>query len=135
MEEKELLKTLVDITEKCIKEYRNENPGLSNDTYNLIFSSVGNWSQSLNEKLCALYHKYENEISVLNDSDLVITDDHIKAFVKYRNHITHGRHRTADVEIEITAFYMCGLIYCCILERIGLSREKIIELCVEKILS
>lgn len=135
VKEKELLKSLIVVTKKCIKEFRNDNPGLSNDTYNLIFSSVGNWSKPLNEKLCALYHKYENEINVLNMADFVITDDHIKAFVKYRNHITHGRHRTADVEIGVTAFYMCGLIYCCILERIGVSREKISELCIEKILS
>jgi len=133
-EENILLSKLIDKTRIFIKSFRKENPGLSNDTYNRIFSSVGYWSFSLTEKLCALYKKYEKEMLAANKSNLEITDKHIKAFVKYRNDITHGRHRVLDVDIAVTTHCMCCLVYCCVLDRIGVSREKIFEMCKLKLL-
>ena len=110
-----VINTLIDDVKKFIKTFRKENPGLSNDAYNLISSSIGNWSQPLSEKICVLYHKFEQEINSLNKSNIIIYDVEIKSFVKYRNHITHGRNRTPDMTIGTTAFYLCGLIYCSIL--------------------
>lgn len=135
MQKNDVINKLIDEVKNFVKTFRKENPGLSNDTYSLISSSIGNWSQPLSEKLCLLYHKYEQEINSLNETDFIISDVEIKAFVKYRNHITHGRNRTPDMAIGVTAFYLCGLIYCSILERIGISRDKIKEFCAEKILS
>lgn len=71
----------------------------------------------------------------LNHTQVIITDGLIKDFVKYRNDITHGKHRILEVGIAITAHNLCGLIYCCVLDRIGVTREKISELCQYKILS
>jgi len=133
-EENILLNELIKLTKTTIKEFRKNNDGLSNDTYNLIFSSVGNWSFSLAEKLSALYHKYDEEMNVLNVTDTMIDDNLIKSFVKYRNDITHGRHRIPNVEIATTAHYMCGLVYCCILERVGVNRKNILEFCKNKLL-
>lgn len=72
---------------------------------------------------------------LLNQSQITITEESIRAFVKYRNDITHGRHRTLDIEVATTAFYLGGLVYCCILDRVGLDRAKIYDLCSLKILS
>lgn len=132
--ENKILKELIDSTRACIKEFRKQHPGLSNDTYNTVFSSIGNCAVPLAEKLCALYHKYEEEMSILNLTDMSISNEDIREFVRYRNDITHGKHRTIDTRIATTAYFLGGLVYCCILERVGISREKIKELCMYKIL-
>lgn len=125
---------LVEAVKQTVREFRKTHCEMSKDTYNLVFSSISHWSFSLAEKLCSLYHKYNDEILILNKSSVVITDQSIKEFVKYRNDITHGRYRTPDVHISLTAHYMRGLVYCCVLERIGISRAEIKEWCNEKLL-
>ena len=77
------------------------------------------WTLPAAEKICALFHKYDEEMLILNQSAIIIDDDAIKAFVIYRNDITHGSHRVLDVKIAITAHCLAGLVYCCLLERIG----------------
>lgn len=129
-----LLLELIDSTKAHIKAFRKNNVGLDNDTYNKIFSSMSYWSFPLAEKLCALYQKYFNEIDLLNFSDCSVGDSDIKSFVKYRNTITHGRHQILTEKIAITSHFLCGLIYCCVLTRAGLSQEQLKTLCEKRIL-
>ena len=65
----------------------------------------------------------------VNKSRFIICDSDIKAFVKYRNDITHGRHRILDEIIAVTAHVLAGLVYCCLLNRIGMERSQILDLC------
>lgn len=81
------------------------------------------WSQSLSDKICSLYHKFLPEMIEVSQS--IISDEDIKAFVKYRNDVTHGRHRIMTEKIARTAYSLSGLIYCCFLTRIGISTERI----------
>ena len=134
-EENRELDELKEVVRETVKKYRKDHVQLSNDTYNTIFSSIGYWSFPLAEKLCALYKKYFREMLLLNQSEIVIDEDAIRSFVKYRNDITHGRHRTLDIAVAYTAFCLGGLVYCCILDRVGLDRQKIYNLCSLKILS
>lgn len=129
------LEELVNLTRDTVKKFRLNHNALSDDTYNLIFSNIKIWSFTLAEKLCALYHKFEQEMLVMNSSQIFITDELIREFVKYRNDITHGKHRTLSTGIAVTAFLMCGLVYCCVLERIGISRDDILTLCRSNLLS
>ena len=126
-----LLQNLIDYTRDSVKTFRKNNPGLSNDTYNLVFSSIGNWSSTLAEKICTLYSLFENDLLKLNEWNIYVHIDGalIGDFVKYRNHITHGRHRVLDQRIAVTAHILSGLVYCCLLKRVGVSSEKISELC------
>lgn len=133
-EENKLLTALIEKTRNCVKDFRKENSGLSNDTYNGIFSDIRNWTLPLAEKICALYDKYRYEMLQLYQTSFEIKEDNIRDFVKYRNDITHGSHRVLEGEIVETAYYLMGLVYCCVLSRIGVSREKILELCRHKIL-
>ena len=74
-------------------------------------------------------------MNILNrEIGISIREDEIKDFVKYRNDITHGNHRVLDKRIACTAHLLSGLVYCSLLDRIGISREKIRELCVHKLL-
>ena len=107
---------------------KNQIP-LDKSSLDLIFSSISNWSRSANEKFCELYHRYEEEMINLNLSEADISDEDISQFVKYRNNITHGSFRVMDSSIATTAYILSGLIYCALLSRIGVSREKILYLC------
>jgi len=125
----ELLANLIARVRDEIKSFRQENEGLSNDTYNMIFSSIGNWSFTLAEKTIALFQLYAEEMQEISKGFTRVYDTQIRSFVKYRNDITHGKHRVLDYNIATTAHVLAGLVYCCILSRIGLTREKILELC------
>ena len=127
-----LLSNLISRVKNEVKAFRKENDGLSNDTYNMIFSSIGNWSFTLAEKLIALYGLYDAEMNALNHFNYQVTEADLRAFVKYRNHITHGTHRILEPSIGVTTHLLGGLVYCCLLKRIGLTQEKILELCQEK---
>lgn len=127
-----LLSNLISRVKDEVKAFRKDNDGLSQDTYNMIFSSIGNWSFTLAEKLITLYSLYSTEIETLNHFSYQVTEKDLRAFVKYRNHITHGTHRILEPSIGVTTHLLCGLVYCCLLKRIGLPQEKILELCQEK---
>lgn len=134
VDENQLLLKLIDSTKAHIKEFRANHEGLDADTYSKIFSSMSHWSFPLAEQLCALYQKYANEINSLNFSKYVIVDADIKKFVKYRNTITHGRHQILTERVAVTAHLLCGLIYCCVLTRAGLSHENLAEVCKKRML-
>ena len=134
VEENELLNKLVRQVKNTVKKFRKDNPGLEDSVYSFVFGNIKFWTLPAAEKICALFHKYDEEMSILNQSEIVIDDDAIKEFVKYRNDITHGSHRVLDVKIAITAQCLGGLVYCCFLERIGIKRTKVLEWCKNKIL-
>ena len=74
------------------------------------------------------------EMTSLNFSDCDIEEQDIKNFVKYRNTITHGRHQILTDRIATTAYFLCGLIYCCVLTRVGYSKDNLKQLCERRIL-
>ncbi len=130
-----LLNELISQTKKVVEDFKKNNPDvLDGKTYSMISSSMKHWSFSLDEKICALYDIYRNEIQTLKCCDAYIDENDIHNLVKYRNDITHGSYRVMDVEIARTAEKLMGLVYCCLLERIGMKREKIFWLCCDKIL-
>ena len=128
-EEDEHLQALIKDVKKLVKDHRKGENQLSPRTYDLIFSSIKHWSMSAGDKISMLYHRYDQEMRTINPFHILITDDDINEFVKYRNHITHGYHRVMDMRIGQTAHVLQGLVYCCILTRIGMSRAQILELC------
>lgn len=131
------LTELLTKTKSLIKSYRKDNPdAISNSTYSMIFSSLSHWSYSLAERVWRLYCKFYPEMSILNRfHHLHIQKDHIQQFVKYRNDITHGNHRVLNRDVSKTAHTLSGLVYCSILNRIGLDHETICKLCDEKLLT
>ena len=134
-EENQALSELIAVVRKQVDDFQTNHTSISPDTYNSIRSGIGFWSFPLKERLCALYGKYAQEMANMNHSRTPITNEMLCSFVSYRNDITHGKHRTLEISIALTAHYLRGLVYCSILDRIGMSREQIQELCKEKILS
>lgn len=130
--EEENLQKLIRSVKSLVKEHRNGTEQLSEKTYNLIFSSIKNWEMSASDRICALYCRYRTEMDILNQTDMSIGDNEISSFVKYRNNITHGSYRVLNQEIAATAYLLQGLVYCCFLTRIGISRDKVTLLCRKK---
>lgn len=134
-EQNTAINDLIKEVKTTVKKFKGNKSLLSDDVYSLIFSNIKHWSFPMVEKICALWHKYEPEMLILNKSEVSVTDEMIKETVKFRNDITHGKHRVLNKKIALTAHYLSGIVYCSILERIGLNREKITEMCKMKILS
>ena len=123
------LQGLIKNIKHTVKVHRKGSHKLSAKTYDLIFSSVSNWSRSASDQFCELYHRFEEDMLILNPSEDFISDDDIGQFVKYRNSITHGSFRVMDASIATTAYTLSGLVYCAFLNRIGISQEQILYLC------
>lgn len=134
LEKDKVLRELSKLAAEVVKDFRKEHTEIDNSSYNSILTSIGYWSLPLSEKVKALFRKYEEFIIKLNRSQIVVTEESIGRFIQYRNDITHGKHRTLDEEIAITGHLLCGVIYCCVLERIGFTMEEIKHLCDMKIL-
>ena len=133
-DESAILQKLITETKTKVQEFRVQNDGLSNDTYNLIFENIKNWTFPLKEKLCALLKKYEEELSILTNSNVIINENSIKTFINYRNVITHSKFQVPNQDVAVIAHYMCGLIYCSILSRMGLPKDTLKNLCQYKLL-
>lgn len=127
--EEENLQKLIQSVKSLVKEHRKGTEQLSEKTYNLIFSSIKNWGMSASDRIYALYCRYRTDMDILNQTDMPIGENEINSFVKYRNNITHGSYRVLNQKIAATAYLLQGLAYCCLLTRIGISRDKITLLC------
>lgn len=129
IEENLVLKDLSSEVKNYILNYKKTHNTLSDGSYNTIISSVSRWSLSLKDKLYALRKKYEEEINIFNKSEYPIDDSSIKDFVNSRNDSTHNGKNTIQQSVAVTAYCLAGVVYCCILERIGVDRESLIEIC------
>jgi len=133
------LQELIEDVKQHIKQHQKSEQKLSRRTYDLIFSSLHNWSISAGDRIIRLFHRYEREIRALESlmhNNVHIDDEDILALIKFRNNITHGLYRIIDQNIATTAFILQGIVYCCFLSRIGMTNDEILGLCQNrKILS
>lgn len=132
-QENALMEELVAGTKKYIKKFRKDNPGISESTYSRIFGGISFWSFSARDKIEQLYKIHGEAMSVLRASSIGDAEIDIGKFIAYRNQITHGAAHDIPVLVATTAYILKGLVYCCVLKRIGISEDKIILLCADKI--
>lgn len=128
-DESDKIKALKKMIQPLIDEHKKSSDRLLDKTYNLIEASMQHWSMAASDQIKSLYHMYEEEMNILNFSYHFYGDNEIDNFVKYRNHITHGSYRVMDANIAFVTHLLAGLVYCCILTRIGVSREQITQFC------
>ena len=133
VKENQQIMDLCSEVKKTIKDYRKSNRGLSNDAYNAIFGNLKHWSLPLRERIVALCQKYEPEIGIMAMSlygkSVIIDSTAVKDFVDFRNDITHNGMQVLSQPIMATALLLSGVVYCCVLERIGVPRSVIQRLC------
>ena len=81
--------------------------------------------------------KYSEEIDLMaisrygEGTGIQIDSTKVKEFVDYRNGITHNSSRPLNQSVTSTAFLLSGVVYCCVLERIGVSKTQIQKLCTK----
>ena len=112
---------------KIIRSYK-EKGQISQKTHDNICGSMRYWSKSTSDMILSLYLIHKEEVDVL-DKFKIISEDNINKFVKYRNQITHGTYKILDTKIATIAYVLSGLVYCCLLNRIGMSKDEIHRLC------
>ena len=134
VEENKQIEELKSLVKDTIKTYKAGHPDFPDGALSLVNNSVSTWSLSLRERLNALCEKYKVEISHMNDSEVVIDEAAVQAFVKHRNTVTHGNTKILTAVVAETAFVLSGVVYCCVLDRIGVPRSKIEELAKYKLL-
>ena len=129
-EENERLKNLTDEIKKVVKSHRLSENKLPEKTYDLINSSIGNWSNTLTDKIISLKQKHDGALRVLqNLYHFALTDEKIAAFVKYRNNTSHGALAKLSGDLAATGLLLTGLIYCNVFSRAGFNDEEIIDIC------
>ena len=111
-----------------IDEHKTSKDKLKEKTYSLIESSMSHWSMAASDQIIELYHRYDAIMKLIADKALmVIEDEDIDRFVKYRNDITHGSYRVLDHKIAFTTHILACLVYCCVLTRIGVEKDSIYQ--------
>lgn len=131
-DEEQNLCDLIKQIKKIIKDHRKGPSRLSDKTYDVIHGSMDHWSLATADRIYLLYQRYEDIIINMVDCHLTIGADEINKFVKFRNNVTHGRHRIVDEVVGVTAIVLQGLVYCCMLTRIGMDRQQLKMICSER---
>lgn len=127
-DEAKKIKALKQKLKPIIDEHKTSEDKLKDKTYSLIESSMSHWSMAASDQIKGLYHRYDEAMKRIADKAfMVIEDDDIDRFVKYRNDITHGSYRVLDHKIAFTTHILACLVYCCVLTRIGIPKESIYQ--------
>lgn len=125
-DESEKIKALKKQLQPIIDAHKLSDDKLKEKTYSLIESSMSHWSMAAADQIKELFHRYNEEMILIGQKELIdIIDVDIDGFVKYRNDITHGSYRVLDRKIAVTTHFLSCLVYCCVLTRVGVSREDI----------
>ena len=127
------LKELVDKVKEVVKAHQHGKNPLSPKSYAKIDGNIKHWGMATADQVEYLYNKHMNAVESI-PAVVKLGKDDISNFIKYRNDITHGSYRVGDKRIAQTAFALEGLVYCCILSRVGIPEEEIEKLCAQKVL-
>ena len=123
------LNELIASVKNSIKEFQKTHTGLSESTYGSIKGNVNFWAFSARDKIQMLWDIHKGPMNILTRQLQRNYKIDIGAFIKYRNSITHGAESRATEQVAAMAYALRGLVYCCVLKRIGLSEEAITDLC------
>ena len=121
------LDNLIRETREFVKNYRKEHESISNSTYDRIFSSMNFWSFSARDKIEKLWNLHR-QVMMMIQRRYHDEEPSIGEFVKYRNRITHGAEAYIPSKVGVTTLLLRGLVYCCVLKRIGISEEQMLNM-------
>lgn len=126
IEENVNLTNLINEIKKIIKEHRKSPNNLEDKTYDMIMGSMSHWEMANSRRIYLLYEKQREYMDIIKRKwGLACTEEDIANFVKYRNDVTHGKHRTLDSVVATSACTLMVLTYCCFLLRMGISSDTL----------
>lgn len=134
-DQRDAMEILCAEVKNLIKEHREshrEAPVLTCGTYDMILGSITHWSMSAAEKMIWLYQRFSEAMEDKSHRSSLSEAD-IRAFVRYRNNITHGTYRESDYDVMRATIALEKLVICSLLERVGVPHSTIIELAHKKI--
>lgn len=127
-EKEAIIVNLIKKVKKVVKEYKTENPDLTDKAYQSITGSLSKWTFPATEQFYALYEASKTVVDkILVQKNLEITEPLIQSLVKCRNEITHGNKPKLTTEIANTSYSMIILIYVSLFKRIGLTDDEIFQ--------
>ncbi len=118
---------LIRETKAFVKDYRKDHEMISKSTYDRIFSSMNYWSFSARDKIEKLWNLHR-QVMMMVQRPYHDEGPSIGEFVKYRNRITHGAEAFIPPKVGLTTLLLRGLVYCCVLKRIGISEEQMLNM-------
>ncbi len=123
VQQDETFAKLVNRLKSIVKGDRDGEHSLADPkAYDYILGSLNHLSGALSDRIEKCFFEYQPLMGEW------ISRKQIDEFVKYRNTITHGSFMPLDNSLAETAFILIELVYCCILKRIGMNDNSIMEL-------
>lgn len=129
---------LIGTIKSVIRKHRKGGFGktiLPQKTYDNIFSSIAHWGDSASDRaIKAWTDHYEECLAALDYWNIGIKEKDIAELIKTRNNITHRGFRSFSEKDGDTAIAMIILVYVLALERIGMSRNMVIDVLKRRLL-
>lgn len=119
VEQDQEFKDLVKKLKELVKKHRKEENTLAIKAYDYIFGDLKRLENALADRIEKCFLLHQQEIGE------ILSKEQIDAIVGYRNIITHGNYMQLNGNLADTTFVLIKLVYCCILERIGISKDKV----------
>lgn len=128
-DEKEKIKILIKEVKKIIEENKKGENQLQEKTYSLIEGSMSHWDMSLSDKIEKLRTLMKWEFNFIQDRLEDRNDISVPDFVLCRNKITHKSNYEISKTVKNTGLVLRSIIRCCVLKRIGVPQDTILDLC------
>lgn len=121
---------LVENLKEIVTTHRDGKQPLKNvKSYDYILDTLKHLKGTLADRIEKCFLQYQQEIGEN------LSREQINTIVKYRNKITHGNYMQLSGNLADTTFILIKLVYCCILERIGMSKDKIKDMMDRRVTS
>lgn len=130
VEQEKEFEILVEQLKNIVKAHQDgEKPLTDAKAYDYILGNLRHLKGALADRIekCFLQHQQETG-EALNRKQ-------IDAIVGYRNTITHGNYMQLNEELADVTFILMKLVYCCILERVGMNKNMIKHMMERHIIS
>lgn len=121
---------LVEKLKKIVEEHRDgENPLKNMKSYDYILGNLRNLVGALGDRIEKCFMQHQQEIGE------TLSREQIDMIVNYRNTITHGSYMQLNEDLADITFILMKLVYCCILERIGIEPDKVKDIMKRRVTS
>lgn len=129
VDQEEEFEILIKKMKELVKAHRDgEKPLTDTKAYEYIFGTLDNLKGALADRIEKCFMQHQREMGEY------ISREQIDAIVKYRNTITHGNYMQLNQELADTTYVLIQLVYCCVLQRIGMKCEDIKKLMERRII-
>jgi hypothetical protein len=130
VEQEAEFQNLVKKLRKTVKDHRDGKTPLSEPKiYDYILGTLKHMAGPLSDRIENCFLEYQ---PVMGEW---LKKSRIEELVNYRNTITHGNYMQLNSDLAETTYILMKLVYCCVLKRIGMEKDKIKNLMDRRVVS